>query len=214
MSSVTTREARWVTRRVWRGRCPWQSRNKLGVARTAARRRSAERANVAGSSAFFFPPLSRSPSSHDAHREQRSWYQPFRKHMQAARSSLSSLLCRHRPFQQFRTIAQHPREHKPIGMEKSKAGEASRPARGSAKNKPQRGRGGASSGKLRGLPTDSPQVRTSKTVSWILRHGADKEGVTLRPDGYARVQDLVSKLCATKTCRVLKHRASSSADRS
>lgn len=58
--------------------------------------------------------------------------------------------------------------------------------------KPQRG-GSKSSGKLRGLPKDSPEVRLSKTVSWILRHGAEQEGVELRPDGYARVQDLLGR---------------------
>jgi hypothetical protein len=63
--------------------------------------------------------------------------------------------------------------------------------------KPQRGgkghKGGPrSSGKLRGLPSDSPDVRLSKSVSWILRHGAEQERLELRPDGYARVDDLVS----------------------
>lgn len=48
------------------------------------------------------------------------------------------------------------------------------------------------SAKHRGLPRDSPEVRLSKSVSWVLRHGARQEGLALRPDGYARVQDLVS----------------------
>lgn len=52
--------------------------------------------------------------------------------------------------------------------------------------------GQRSSGKLRGLPSDNPDVRLSKSVSWILRHGAEQERLELRPDGYARVQDLVS----------------------
>lgn len=52
----------------------------------------------------------------------------------------------------------------------------------------------ATSGKKRGLPKDSPEVRTSKTLSWILRHGAKAEGITMRPDGYVEVQDLVSLL--------------------
>ena len=58
--------------------------------------------------------------------------------------------------------------------------------------KAQKGSGGQHSGKLRGSQHDSPEVRLSKTVSWILRHGAVQEGLQLRPDGYARVQDLVS----------------------
>ncbi|KIP02297.1 hypothetical protein PHLGIDRAFT_16631 [Phlebiopsis gigantea 11061_1 CR5-6] len=60
--------------------------------------------------------------------------------------------------------------------------------------KAQKGSGGPSSGKLRGLPHDNPEVRLSKTVSWILRHGAAQEGLELRPDGYARVHDLRPKL--------------------
>jgi RNA:NAD 2'-phosphotransferase (TPT1/KptA family) len=44
---------------------------------------------------------------------------------------------------------------------------------------------------LRGHPKDSPQVRLSKTLSWILRHGAKSEGLYMRPDGYVRVSDLV-----------------------
>ncbi|GJE91295.1 RNA 2'-phosphotransferase [Phanerochaete sordida] len=58
--------------------------------------------------------------------------------------------------------------------------------------KPQRG-GTKASGKQRGLRTDSPEVRLSKTVTWILRHGADQEGLQLRPDGYARVQELLDR---------------------
>lgn len=48
------------------------------------------------------------------------------------------------------------------------------------------------SAKLRGLPKDSPEVRISKTLSYILRHGAEKEGLKLRTDGYTLVDDLVS----------------------
>ena len=44
---------------------------------------------------------------------------------------------------------------------------------------------------LRGHPKDSPDVRISKTLSWILRHGAKSEGLHMRPDGYVRVNDLV-----------------------
>lgn len=46
-------------------------------------------------------------------------------------------------------------------------------------------------GKLRGQERDSSEVRVSKTLSWLLRHGAKGEGLPLRPDGYVNVTDLV-----------------------
>lgn len=46
----------------------------------------------------------------------------------------------------------------------------------------------------RGLYKDSPATRNSKTLSWILRHGAKTEGITMRPDGYVPVSELVSPL--------------------
>lgn len=46
-------------------------------------------------------------------------------------------------------------------------------------------------GKLRGLPKDSPAVRLSKTLSWLLRHGAQSEGLPMRADGFVKVTDLV-----------------------
>ncbi|KAI0077756.1 hypothetical protein K474DRAFT_1642794 [Panus rudis PR-1116 ss-1] len=62
-----------------------------------------------------------------------------------------------------------------------------------------RGRGGGGEGggkergpKLRGLPKDSEEVRISKTLSYILRHGAQKHGLYVRPDGYVRVTDLLA----------------------
>lgn len=48
------------------------------------------------------------------------------------------------------------------------------------------------SSKLRGLPSDSEDVKMSKTLSWILRHGSQSEGLPMRPDGYVKVSDLVS----------------------
>ncbi|KAI9440453.1 KptA family-domain-containing protein [Lactarius indigo] len=45
---------------------------------------------------------------------------------------------------------------------------------------------------LRGLPKDSPEVRISKTLSWVLRHGAKSEGLFMRSDGYVRVNDLLA----------------------
>ncbi|KAI8985531.1 KptA family-domain-containing protein [Trametes punicea] len=58
-----------------------------------------------------------------------------------------------------------------------------------------KGRGGARGGpaKLRGLPKDSHEVRISKTLSWILRHGSQSEGLAMRPDGYVRVNDLLQR---------------------
>ncbi|KAI0794131.1 KptA family-domain-containing protein [Fomes fomentarius] len=50
-----------------------------------------------------------------------------------------------------------------------------------------RGGGGGKGGgpaKLRGLPKDSHDVRISKTLSWILRHGSQSEGLVMRKDGY------------------------------
>ncbi|GJN89066.1 hypothetical protein Rhopal_002040-T1 [Rhodotorula paludigena] len=45
----------------------------------------------------------------------------------------------------------------------------------------------------RGRPTDDPDTRWSKTLSYILRHGAAKEGLTLRSDGFVRVEDLMKR---------------------
>jgi hypothetical protein len=61
-----------------------------------------------------------------------------------------------------------------------------------------RGRGGAAGGegggssKLRGHPRDSPDVQLSKTLSYLLRHGAEKEKLPIRADGFVSVRDLVS----------------------
>lgn len=49
------------------------------------------------------------------------------------------------------------------------------------------------SGKLRGNPRDDPKTRLSKTLSFVLRHGAEKEGIPIRPDGFVLVNDLVSE---------------------
>ncbi|VDC03338.1 unnamed protein product [Peniophora sp. CBMAI 1063] len=54
------------------------------------------------------------------------------------------------------------------------------------------GQRGGGKGKLRGLPNDSPEVRLSKTLSWLLRHGAQSVGLFMRPDGYVRVDDLLA----------------------
>ncbi|KAK0203100.1 KptA family-domain-containing protein [Desarmillaria ectypa] len=62
---------------------------------------------------------------------------------------------------------------------------------GSPKDNQGRKGSGQVSAKLRGLPQDSPEVRVSKTLSYILRHGAQKEGVPMRADGYVKVTDLL-----------------------
>ncbi|KZT70806.1 hypothetical protein DAEQUDRAFT_667090 [Daedalea quercina L-15889] len=60
------------------------------------------------------------------------------------------------------------------------------------KKQGQRRRGGGGSAKLRGLPKDTPEVRMSKTLSWVLRHGSQAEGLAMRPDGYVRVDALLA----------------------
>ncbi|PBK99039.1 hypothetical protein ARMGADRAFT_1007666 [Armillaria gallica] len=62
---------------------------------------------------------------------------------------------------------------------------------GSPKNNQGRKGSAQISSKLRGLPQDSPEVRVSKTLSYILRHGAQKEEVPMRADGYVKVTDLL-----------------------
>jgi len=46
--------------------------------------------------------------------------------------------------------------------------------------------------KQRGHPRDSPDIRISKSLSWLLRHGAEKAGLNIRQDGYAKVSDVLS----------------------
>ena len=54
---------------------------------------------------------------------------------------------------------------------------------------PGRRGGGASSRGGRGPP--SRDVTISKAMSFVLRHGADKEGLKLDENGYANVAELV-----------------------
>ncbi|KAK7046758.1 putative tRNA 2'-phosphotransferase [Favolaschia claudopus] len=64
-----------------------------------------------------------------------------------------------------------------------------------AKPKSENKRSGPStpSAKLRGNPLkDSTDVQLSKTLSWLLRHGAQSERLPMRPDGYVRVTDLLA----------------------
>lgn len=46
--------------------------------------------------------------------------------------------------------------------------------------------------KLRGLEKEAADVRYSKTLAYLLRHGAEKQGLPMRQDGYVRVVDIVS----------------------
>lgn len=47
------------------------------------------------------------------------------------------------------------------------------------------------------MPRD---VQVSKKLSWLLRHGAEKEGLTLRPDGYVNLASVL----ASRTLKSLK----------
>jgi len=40
----------------------------------------------------------------------------------------------------------------------------------------------------------SREVLVSKKLSWLLRHGAEREGLTLGPGGYVNLKDAVSDL--------------------
>lgn len=40
-------------------------------------------------------------------------------------------------------------------------------------------------------PNDSPDVATSKSLAYILRHGAEKESLHIRSDGYIKLDDVV-----------------------
>lgn len=46
-------------------------------------------------------------------------------------------------------------------------------------------------------PNDSPDVATSKTLAYILRHGAEKESLHIRTDGYIKLDDVVSQFFLT-----------------
>ncbi|KNZ57527.1 hypothetical protein VP01_2137g5 [Puccinia sorghi] len=47
--------------------------------------------------------------------------------------------------------------------------------------------------KTRGRPDDSPDVNLSKTLSYILRHGALRESLALRDDGCVRLDQLLAR---------------------
>ena len=45
-------------------------------------------------------------------------------------------------------------------------------------------------GKGRNRKPDDPIVATSKKLSWLLRHGAVKEGIPITPDGWVLLTDI------------------------
>lgn len=52
-------------------------------------------------------------------------------------------------------------------------------------------------------PPEDPDVRNSKTLAYILRHGAEKEGLYIRSDGFIKLADVVRHFFPSFT-RVLK----------
>lgn len=95
-------------------------------------------------------------------------------------------LSRHPSGLQAKALTTQPRRT----MERQRSPPQGKQDQSKGKQKPQ-GKPQPSS-KLRGRPQDSPEVRLSKTLSWVLRHGAQQEGLAMRSDGFVRVHDLVS----------------------
>ena len=60
------------------------------------------------------------------------------------------------------------------------------------------GGGGGGRGRSKGRPSDqqSRETTISKAISFVLRHGAIKEGLELDENGYANAADLVRCLFA------------------
>ncbi|EGG11975.1 uncharacterized protein MELLADRAFT_101818 [Melampsora larici-populina 98AG31] len=46
---------------------------------------------------------------------------------------------------------------------------------------------------MRGRMNDSPDTQLSKTLSYLLRHGAAKEGLKMRSDGFVKINDLLAR---------------------
>lgn len=51
--------------------------------------------------------------------------------------------------------------------------------------------GGGRAGRGGGMPRE---VQVSKKLSWLLRHGAENEGLTLGEGGYVSVKEVVGKM--------------------
>jgi 2'-phosphotransferase len=47
-------------------------------------------------------------------------------------------------------------------------------------------------------------VKLSKALSWLLRHGAEKEGVKVNADGYAKMEDVLNYMREQKGFNTLK----------
>jgi len=60
------------------------------------------------------------------------------------------------------------------------------------KDRSGKGRGKGFGGRRGGRHTD-PNVELSKTLSYILRHGAKNEGLAIRSDGYVKLDDLLRR---------------------
>ena len=98
--------------------------------------------------------------------------------MDNASNHLAGLSIKGEPSPSSNAASQQAR--KPKGKAKAQGGAA-----GQKKVSP------STSTKLRGFDKDPPEVRVSKTLSWLLRHGAQGEGLAMRKDGYVKVADLV-----------------------
>jgi 2'-phosphotransferase len=55
------------------------------------------------------------------------------------------------------------------------------------------GRGGGSGGSRGGRDQESPETQLSKALSYILRHGAAKEGLKIRPNGYIELEKVLAR---------------------
>lgn len=114
------------------------------------------------------------------------------RHLLTPASSMSFPACRLRPF-----LSTKP-SIRPYANIRPKSN-MSKPAKQNQKSPDGGRRGGGKGGtKLGVLREDPPEVRLSKTVTWILRHGAKSEGIFMRPDGAVRVSDLVSLLSSSR----------------
>ena len=58
-------------------------------------------------------------------------------------------------------------------------------------------------------PPETPDVRASKTLAYILRHGAEKEGLHIRSDGYIKLDDVVRPIPHSARLAVIDRVASS-----
>jgi 2'-phosphotransferase len=98
------------------------------------------------------------------------------------------------------------RKRKGKEKEKEKFGQVKPPSnQAQGDHQPKRNPANPPGARLRGLDRDTPDVRISKTLSWLLRHGAQSEGLQIRTDGYIKVDDLVrcslvSFLLVYQTC--------------